>query len=170
MATKRPAKKKPARVQSLDDLTAGDIMHSPIVSVPLTAPLAEVQQVLADNRISGVAVANEAGGIVGVVSSKDLLDRYVEEGEPTQRRRYYETSGDSVEEERHFEREEDAGSLTAADVMTPDVYSVPVTTKLRPLAKRMVDWNVHRVLVSDRKRHVGLISTMDVLTAVATSR
>ena len=175
-----PAKKpKPARAptrastrpSTLDDLLARDILHAPIVSVPVSAPIADVQQVLADNRISGVPVTNEAGRIVGVISAKDLLDRYAEEGEPAVAGRpsYYATS-DDTEEVEHFERDEAGTTLTAADVMTPEVYSVPATTRLRVLAKRMVEWNVHRVMVLERGRHIGLISTMDVLSAVATSR
>ena len=170
-APARKPKARPARVPTLDDLVARDIMHAPIVSVPVTASIADVQQVLADNRISGVPVTNEGGRIVGVISAKDLLDRYAEEGEPAVAGRpsYYATSDDS-EEVEHFERDEAGTTLTAADVMTPEVYSVPATTRLRMLAKRMVEWNVHRVMVLDRGRHVGLISTMDVLAAVAKTR
>lgn len=166
---------KPARApRKLDDLVARDIMQAPIVTVPLSASLADVQQVLADNRISGVPVTNEGGKILGVISSKDLLDRYAEDGEPASARpHYFATTDDLVDDTDgagHFERDESASDLTAADVMTPEVFSVPATTALRALAKRMVEWNVHRVMVADRGRHVGLISTMDVLAAIARSR
>jgi CBS domain-containing protein len=67
-------------------LTAGDIMQTRIITVADTAPLSEIERVLTENRISGVPVVNQAGRVIGVVSVKDLLDRYVEEPDARPRR------------------------------------------------------------------------------------
>jgi CBS-domain-containing membrane protein len=52
--------------------------------------------------------------------------------------------------------------------MTPDPVTVAVDTPLAELARRMVDAHVHRVVVVDRRYHpVGIVSTTDILAAIA---
>lgn len=52
--------------------------------------------------------------------------------------------------------------------MTPDPVLVAVDTPLPELARRMVDAQVHRVIVVDHQRHpVGVVSSMDILAGIA---
>jgi CBS domain-containing protein len=52
--------------------------------------------------------------------------------------------------------------------MTPDPVMVAVDTPLPKLARKMVDAHVHRVIVVDhRNRPVGVVSSTDILAAVA---
>jgi CBS-domain-containing membrane protein len=52
--------------------------------------------------------------------------------------------------------------------MTPDPVTVVVDTPLPKLAQKMVDAHVHRVIVVDRRnRPVGVVSSTDILAALA---
>jgi CBS domain-containing protein len=52
--------------------------------------------------------------------------------------------------------------------MTPDPVTVTVDTPLPKLAQKMVDANIHRVIVVDRcNRPVGIVSGTDILAAIA---
>ena len=53
--------------------TVADVMsHNPIVVRPET-PLNEAIQILAEKRVSGLPVVNDAGELVGIVSETDLM-------------------------------------------------------------------------------------------------
>ncbi len=56
---------------------------------------------------------------------------------------------------------------TVADVMTGEIYSVPVDADLRTVARPMTKHRVHRLLVEKGGRYVGLVSTLEILAALA---
>jgi CBS domain-containing protein len=52
--------------------------------------------------------------------------------------------------------------------MTADPVTVPKDTPIRVLARQMIDAHIHRVIVVDEgKRPIGIVSSTDVLAAVA---
>lgn len=54
--------------------------------------------------------------------------------------------------------------------MTPDPVAVPPTTPLRTLARMMIDAHIHRIIVVDEEgRPVGVVSSTDILAALAYS-
>ncbi|MEB3980026.1 CBS domain-containing protein [Mycobacterium sp. 663a-19] len=60
---------------SLAHVTAGDIMSSPVVTVPADASTQRVAETLTRHRISAAPVVNEAGALLGIVSEHDLLSK-----------------------------------------------------------------------------------------------
>lgn len=54
--------------------------------------------------------------------------------------------------------------------MTPDPVTAQPATSVRVLARMMIDAHIHRVIVVDEaRRPIGVVSTMDVLAALADS-
>ncbi|MEO6886670.1 MAG: CBS domain-containing protein [Jatrophihabitantaceae bacterium] len=53
--------------------TAGQIMSSPVITVPTGATRTQVADLLTGHRISAVPVIDDAGAVVGLVSEHDLL-------------------------------------------------------------------------------------------------
>jgi CBS domain-containing protein len=52
--------------------------------------------------------------------------------------------------------------------MTADVVTVPPGTRIADLARQMLDAHIHRVIVVDEERRpVGVVSSTDILAAVA---
>lgn len=152
------------------DLTAADVMRTDVLTVSESTPLSEVERLLGENRIGGLPVTNETGHITGVVSIRDLVDRYTQDPDSRPRRGhgFYHLSSEDLDDEdfESFEVPEEAEE-TAGDIMTAQVYAVDRTTPLQEVAAKMVELNVHRLLVTEKKRTVGIVSTMDVLKALA---
>jgi CBS domain-containing protein len=51
--------------------------------------------------------------------------------------------------------------------MTKDPVQVPSTSTIAEIAQKMVDAHIHRVLVADGSRPCGVVSTTDIVAAVA---
>ncbi len=150
-------------------LTAGDIMQTQVLTVSTTTPLPDVERLLNEHRISGVPVTDKAGHIAGVLSMRDLVERYAEDPSlhrPPSGSFYDVTAEEEMEEIESFEVPEEAEE-TAGDVMTGQVHDVPISASLSDVAKKMTELRLHRILVQDDGKHVGLISTFDVLRVLA---
>jgi CBS domain-containing protein len=164
------AKKQP---NSFLDLPVRDVMQTEVVTVTASTPLSEVERVLAEARVGGVPVTDEAGTVVGVLSIHDIVDRYTADPDarPTPAGFYQvDTAGqdetDDTEEYEGFEVPE-KGEETAEQVMSAQVFSVPPSATLREVARSMVRHEVHRLLVQEDGKTVGIVSTMDLLRAMA---
>ncbi|MFO1076390.1 MAG: CBS domain-containing protein [Planctomycetota bacterium] len=147
-----------------DAMCAKDVMQRELVTVRVSDTLEEVERILADSKISGVPVVDENDRVLGVLSASDLVDRYAD-GEETKEERGYAAEDDDGDEE-YLEREDDDG-LCAGDVMTPEIESIDPDTSLRQVAKLMVSRRIHRLLVVQKGKLVGIVSTLDVMRAVA---
>ncbi len=56
-------------------LTAGDVMSSPVITVPADASTQQVADILTQHRISAAPVVDQAGALLGLVSEHDLLSK-----------------------------------------------------------------------------------------------
>ncbi len=164
-----------SRKRTADEPIARQLMRRDVVTVDQSTPLSEVERILTENQIGGAPVTDETGALIGVVSLRDLVERYTEDPDarPRRGRGWYQMSSDD-EFEAPEEREESEGvevpeesEETARDVMTAEVYSVPDTAPLHVVAAEMAKHKIHRILVVAGGRHVGLIGTFEVLAAVA---
>jgi CBS domain-containing protein len=145
-------------------------MRTDVITVPYSTPLSEVERVLSDNRISGLPVTDEAGHIVGLVSVKDLIERYTEDPDARPRRDhgfYHLSSEDMLDEDFEAVDIPEEAEETAEDVMSGEIYGVDVSAGLKEIAATMVKHRIHRVLVQETGKYVGLISTMELLKALS---
>ena len=132
-------------------MTVAELMQSNVRTISSEASVAEVVVSLADGHISGLPVVDKGGRIIGVVSATDVLTAEAEAESPTTRR-------DLVEETR------------VRDIMTPRPYTVAPDEDVREAARQMLYADVHRLFVADGDRLVGVISTTDIVRAVATGK
>jgi CBS domain-containing protein len=121
-------------VQPRDSVNA--VMSWPVASVKATDVLAEVAHALADNRIGTVIVLHDSD-LVGVVSERDLTAHAAAE------------NGDHVR-------------LTAADVMTPNLVTVPPEAPLIEAARMMHEAHVRHLPVVSDGVVTGMLSMRDV--------
>src|SRR5262249_35842315 len=132
---------------------------------PQEMSLRAAARLLAQGRVTGAPVIDGQGRLVGVLSATDFV-HWVENDEfaPIQRRVHAECMCSDWQVA-------DAGLLPADQVsvhMTRDVVTVPPTAGIEDLARRMLDAHIHRLIVVDAEnRPVGIISTTDMLAAVA---
>lgn len=148
--------------ERLEELTAADLMSCNMLLIPRHMSLRTAARLLTEAGISGAPVVDDVGVCVGVISAADFV--HWAEGGPGRRPACPEAMATAWQLLP-------PDSLPAEEVdayMTRDPVTVPPTTPLGDLARAMVDAHIHRVVVADRERRpVGVVSSIDVLAAVA---
>jgi CBS domain-containing protein len=152
---------------------ARDVMKRDMTTIAPDTPLSEVERTLSERGIGGAPVRDASGAVLGIVSVRDVLERRTED--PDSRPRHgraveafpLEDSPEADEDEPPYASADLDGEETAADVMTADVHWVSGDADLGEIARTMARHRIHRVLVREDGAYVGLISTLDVLDALA---
>ncbi len=146
--------------KSLELLEAEDLMSRDVVTVPAGMSLRAAARLLSRARVSGAPVVDETGRCVGVLSTSDFLKLA---GHVPLRR------GDSsISSDWQMLDDKEVPEDSVAAYMTPDPVTVKADTLLPDVARRMLDAHIHRVVVLDEEdRPIGVLSSTDVLAAVA---
>lgn len=119
-----------------DELTARDIMSSPVVYVEPHTPLVEATRIMWEKGFSQLPVLQSGLKNVGTVFDDDVLYAFLRES-----RR--------------------ASNLTVADVMSDPLPIVNVETRIGKIA-RLLSRGISAVLVENEMRIVGIITKSDV--------
>jgi CBS domain-containing protein len=149
--------------------TVADVMsHNPIVVRPET-PLNEAIQILAEKRVSGLPVVNDAGKLVGIVSETDLM--WQETGVTPPAYIMFLDSVIFLKNPASYERDlHKALGQTVGEVMSRDPVTVSPDKLLKDAAQLMHDRSVHRLPVVDANGQViGILTRGDIVRAMAAS-
>lgn len=157
----------PEPVRGFAELRAADVMQSDLVSVRAGDTLEEVERVVADARVGGVPVLDDDGHMLGVLSTKDLVRCHAEDAERPEDVGFEDTVLDAEETEPVAFQRANGTAVCAGDVMTTEVETIGPDTSLVDAARTMVTNGVHRLVVVDHGRLVGIVSTMDLLRPLA---
>jgi len=158
-----------------DELTAADLMQADLITLSADAPVVEAIKTFEEYHISGVPVVDQTGMVVGVFSVHDVarMQRDTTERDESGRGSFYVTNplDEPFEDEDWYEAgdfsAEVIGPTAVKDWMTPKVLAVLPETPMADVCAKMVAESVHRMLVMEGKRLVGLISSFDVVRFVA---
>jgi CBS domain-containing protein len=132
-------------------MTVAELMQRSVKTVRSDASIAEVVASLAEAHVSGLPVVDGSGRVIGVVSTSDVLMAEAEVESPGARR----------------ELLEDTAVL---EIMTPHPLRVAASEDVREAARQMLYADVHRLLVIEGERVIGIISTTDIVRAVANGK
>jgi CBS domain-containing protein len=148
------------------NLTAADLMSRSVVLVPEQMSLVGAARLLAGSHISGAPVVDGAGRCVGVLSATDFVNVFKDGG---RRQPAHAGTGPSCFcFPWQLVEAEDLPEESVQDHMTSDPVMVPPSAAITELAQIMLDAHIHRVIVVDEEaRPVGVVSTTDILAAVA---
>ena len=124
-----------------------DLMHKGLITCPPDTSLGQAAALLTHHRIHALIVANSNGEPLGIISDFDLLA-----GE------WLSANKDSLDVMLR---------MTAHDLMTSPIESIDAETSVRDAAKEMIEKQVHRMLVNERDRPVGVISISDFVRSIA---
>lgn len=179
-------------------LTVRDCMTRDVVTMDVESSLREAVELFMTQHVSGVPVT--AGGkLVGVLSASDVIAfEGGQPGVPTERpaleQEDWNEPSDWVEGEEppaafFSELWSDVGAdvlerfaqvsgpewdvleeHTVGEAMSPSLCRVAPTASLYAAAEQMVRAGVHRLVVMDGGRLVGMLSSMDIVRAVALRR
>ncbi len=153
--------------------TAARIMSKPVISIPTETPLRDAAVLLSENGISGALVVDAGERALGVVSLFDIvthlagLDRPA--GEPGGFYRYGWPRFTDEGEDGDWEKIEEnpLQEIPISEIMTPDILSVPADAPLKDVARLMTKKKIHRLFVERDGKPVGVISSLDLLKALA---
>jgi predicted transcriptional regulator len=146
-----------------------DLMSPDIMTVADEMATDELARYLIEREISGAPVVDSQGHIIGVVSMTDIGRSTAEASDVESSRRsgfYRDVVADFTLDDS-AESYVDERPATVRDVMTPVIHQVPVTASVAEAARIMVDHHIHRLVVTQGREPVGIITSMDVLKMVA---
>ncbi len=147
-------------------MLARDIMTKNVVTVPPETAVADIAQVLIDNKISGVPVVDNTGRPIGMVSEGDLLQQVGLSGE--RRRSWWLHLFSSPEQDAKDFVKQHGG--TAADIMTTKIVSVDELAPTTTIARLLEENHIKRVPVMRDGELVGIVSRGNLLQALAGHR
>ncbi|UCC47515.1 MAG: CBS domain-containing protein [Gemmatimonadota bacterium] len=171
-----------------------DLMQRDVLAVSPDLTLRELVEIFSEEGVSGApVVANDT--VIGVISTTDILDFQEEsaglslapgasEDEPETARR---KRGSSTPASEFFSEGWEPPDIDAlqwmrstrtrdwdildqhsvGDVMTRDVLSLPSDATVKSAARFMLEAGVHRLLVIDGGELQGIVTTTDIVRAVA---
>lgn len=118
--------------------TVAEIMNRDVKSVAENASMVEVMAFFEQRGYGGAPVIDENGQVLGMISKTDIAVR---------------RSKDNT----------NFSSMTAAQVMTPFVFNIGPEATLLTLIKTMDEYGIHRVVVTEGNKPVGIVTTMDLI-------
>lgn len=136
--------------------TVADVMKRPVVTVDAQTPFKDIVGLLAEHRISAVAVVDEGRHPLGVVSEADLLAKEDQRGAAHPPSVFTEL--------RRWRRWNKARGATAREVMTRHVRTIHREEPLAVAARRLAEGRLRRLFVIDSSGTlVGVLARRDVL-------
>jgi CBS domain-containing protein len=147
-------------------MLAKDIMTTNVVTIPPETTVADIAQVLIDNKKSGVPVVDENGRPVGMVSEGDLLQLASLRGE-RQRSWWLRLVSSPEQDAKDFVKQHGG---TAADIMTTEIVSVAESAPTTTIARLLEENRIKRVPVLRDGELVGIVSRGNLLQALAGHR
>jgi CBS domain-containing protein len=143
--------------------TISDCMTREVLALAPETSLEGAARLFSTRHISGAPVIDPDGKPLGVLTQHDITD-------PDRGRRdghgqslFYKLRAGSIE--RH-QCGKVATPGTVGDIMTSFVVAVPPDKPIEEAARLMVSDGVHRLLVVQGQRLVGIVTSMDLLRAL----
>ena len=117
-------------------------MVKDVITVTESTPLKDVTRMFIEKRITGAPVVNAEGELVGVISETDIIRKTNNIGAWS--------------------------PSTAGQVMTKPAVTVAPNETLQRVCEMMYNRRIHRVVVAEGTQIRGILTTMDILRAIAT--
>jgi CBS domain-containing protein len=128
-------------------VTASDLMQRRLFTCPPEARLGHVARLLSEHNVHALIVAEGDGPPLGILSDTDLLAGEWLAGDP-----------EALAAMR---------KVTARELMTAPVLTIPAEMPAAQVAARMGENQVHRLLVTEAGRAVGVVSVSDFVAGLA---
>ena len=122
----------------MDPILVSDVMERCVHTIHCQQSVAEAEDILSSNRISGAPMVASDGQIMGVVSNTDII-------------RFH-----------HESRHADPEAQMVYEIGTPIVVTVDEQATLREAAGLMAKREIHRLVVVRGGIPVGILTSLDV--------
>lgn len=138
-----------------------DIMSTELITVKENASIRDAIKILSNNDISGLPVLDQEGILVGVVSARDIIENQSSHS-------FYafpfrkDVELQLLENSKFFDD-------PVSNIMSEDLFKIEPDATVAKMAKVMYEKKIHRLLVAEYDKLVGVVTTFDVLKLLATS-
>jgi CBS domain-containing protein len=124
-------------------LYASDVMVKDVITVTESMLLKDVARMFVEKKITGAPVINAQDELVGVISETDIIRKTTSIGAWS--------------------------PSTVGQIMTQPAVTVPPGESLQRVCEMMYNRRIHRVVVAEGSQIKGILTTMDILRAIATN-
>jgi CBS domain-containing protein len=124
-------------------LHASDVMVKDVITVTESMLLKDVARMFVEKKITGAPVVNDQGELAGVISETDIIRKTTSIGAWS--------------------------PSTVGQIMTKPAVTVSPDETLRRVCEMMYNRRIHRVVVAEGNQIKGILTTMDILRAIATN-
>lgn len=128
-------------------MKVAELMRTHVHTIAIDATVAEAVQAMADAHISGLAVVDHAGRVLGVLTTTDVLQAQAEHDDRRARTALFDRTA-------------------VRDLMSTPPHTVDAEVEVREAAKQMLEREVHRLFVVRGDQLVGVLSQTDIARAV----
>ncbi len=116
-----------------------EVMSSPVKTVEPQTTIADLVSFFRVHDIGGAPVVNDQGFPIGLISRSDVFE------------------------------ESDSSQKTVEQLMTPFVFEMSPEEDLKKVAQSMVSAKVHRIVIVDEGKAVGIVTSLDLVADYAAS-
>jgi CBS domain-containing protein len=125
-----------------------ELMRTDLTTVAPDTLVGDAVLTLADSHVTALPVVDPRKGLVGVLSTTDVLQAEADCASPEERERLF-------------------SDTAVRDLMTPRPVVIAPDAEVREAAQQMLYLDIHRLFVEEDGHLVGVISQSDVVRAVA---
>ncbi len=147
---------------------ARDIMTRDVLTVHEDASISELASFLHNNEITGAPVVDSEDKVVGVVSVVDIARAESDHAEDSTvwdavvSHSYHLDWDQGLDDGIRIFHLKDSG-VSVCDIMNRSVHAVEESTPIPEVVEKLLQFHLHRTLVIEEGRLVGIISTSDLL-------
>lgn len=123
--------------------TVSDIMSTSIRTIHCDISVCDLEEIFVTHRISGGPVIDNSGSLVGFVSKSDV------------------TRFDSTGEDPNYAR--------VIEIASPLVIIVSPEISIQEAAQKMLEKQVHHLVVTEGDELVGILSSLDFVRLIASN-
>src|SRR5215470_14545847 len=124
-------------------LYVSNVMVKDVITVAESTPLKDVARMFVEKKITGAPVVNAQGELAGVISETDIIRKTTSIGAWS--------------------------PSTVGQIMTKPAVTVSPDESLQRVCEMMYNRHIHRVVVAEGNQIKGILTTMDILRAIATN-
>lgn len=159
-------------IAGLLDVPARDLMTAEPVCAEPAMPLRAFARLLEDDEISGAPVVDASGRVIAVASRTDVLRHLGGLEHDVEAGRAFDALLGQDEDGRAAGAGFDDGlDVRVEDFMVGDPVTCTLDETVAELSRRMADAGVHRIVVVDDDRQPqGIVTSMDLVKAIAARR
>ena len=138
-----------------------DIMTTDLITIQGNTTIRDAIKIFSNNDVSGLPVTNQDDELTGVLSASDILQN---ESAHTFYTLPYRKDFvlELIDDSKFFDQ-------PVSTIMSEELYTIEPDATIAKMAAKMYEKKIHRLLVTEYNKLIGIVTTFDVLKLLATS-